>query len=619
MLDDSSGTTIAGRYQIVGLIGKGGLGVVYRAVDLHLGKTIALKVLPKGIGDGQEHQTLIAEAKILERLHCPNIVCIYDYGEAGNSTYLATEYVEGHSLAEILRRGKPIDILCAAVILRQIGKALECIHQSGLIHRDIKPSNILISKQGKVLLIDFGLAGQPGPQLTGIGTIVGTPAYMSPEQATGEAIDARSDVFSLAAVIYESVTGRRPFEGHSIGDLLRKVAETRPVSPRELNPLVNRGLEAALLKALANDPAQRFSSVQLFMREVDRSMPRFVGGGDDASILLRRLLNRTAASDEPIAEEESDSTFASFLGESRTHAYDGELYGGDSATLAGRTDVSLKLQQRKRRARRWRAAALVLFFVLVLASSTVTMHRQAVGPAHAISKDYLLLLVIPLAAALIWLGRFISDRFGRRGAVELAREKPQMPADELGAPPTAPVVNVDRVAECPVVGQINPGQEITPREFSDELPTIETIPHATEIFGGLAQLKSGTTAVAWLLFLNGPLRGRQVRLSDTFTINSAAVDDVVLQDPSVSRRHAQIVLENGRFCIYDLESRRGTLVNGVPIQRQELQDRDEVRIGNVSMLFVNAVSQEDLTEEARRRLSEFHSLWEELKRSVHHD
>jgi len=125
--------------------------------------------------------------------------------------------------------------------------------------------------------------------------------------------------------------------------------------------------------------------------------------------------------------------------------------------------------------------------------------------------------------------------------------------------------------------------------------------------------------MAWLLYHNGPLRGRRFRLADRFTIDSSAVDDLVLSDPEFSRRHAQIVLEKGRFYIYDLESRHGTMVNGVPVKRQELRDRDEVRIGYVTMLFIDAVSQEELTQEAKRRLGEFDSLWEELKRSVHND
>jgi serine/threonine protein kinase len=481
MADDLSGTTIAGRYQIVGLIGLGRIGAVYRAIDLHRGEIVALKVLRKGILDRQEHQSLLAEARILERLHGPNLVRIYDYGEAGDATYIATEYVEGRSLAEILRAaGKPLDVRCAVEILRQIGKALEYVHHNGLLHRDIKPSNILVSKQGKVLLADFGLATHPGPQLTTIGTIVGTPAYMSPEQAMGQAIDARSDVFSLAAVIYESITGRRPFEGRSIDELLRSVVEMQPASPRHLNPMVDRGLDTALLKALANDPERRFSSVRLFLREIERSRPRFAAEADDAAILLSKLGNQSAS----------------------------------------------------------------------------------------------------------------------------------------------PVGSVNRTVGHGGPDQVTKGKEVTSPPPSHELlndsPTLETIPYAAEVSGDLARLRSKPTAMAWLLVLNGPLRGQRFQLAETFTIDSSAVGDLVLLDPSVSRRHAQIVLENGRFYIYDVQSRWGTMVNGAHVQRQELRDRDEIRIGHATMLFIHAVSQEDLTEEAKHRLSEFDFLWEELKRSVHH-
>jgi predicted Ser/Thr protein kinase len=598
MPDDISGTTIAGRYQVVEQIGRGGLGVVYRAIDRRLAKAVALKVLPKGILDGEEHQRLMAEAKILERLHCPNIVCIYDYGDSDNSTYLAMEYVEGRSLAEILSRTrKPLDILCALGILRQVGKALECIHQNGLVHRDIKPSNILISKQGKVLLADFGLAMEPGPQLTTIGTIVGTPAYMSPEQARGVAIDARSDIFSLAAVIYQSVTGRPPFEGLSIGVLLRNVVESHPRPPSELNPLVDYGLEAPLLKALAGDREQRFSSIRLFLEEVERSLPRFATAGGDAATLLSKLVTRPALDHQllDLAEAEPRPPFAP-----RGFDFVSGGLGGDVVTGGP-------------------AVGFDNIFASPVGGSRAQKREAPEGVVPETPADQPSASIRPQHRGR-WRWLATLGGFFRRGpqAGRSAGEAAHVPPKELEVKPPSSVNHVEETVADGQLVSVNT-QPTTPQPSSkepfDESPTIETFPYATGIY--LAQLKE-PTAVAWLTVLNGPFLYRAFRLADTFTIDNTLIDDATPADPSLSRRHAQIVLENGRFYIYDVESRQGTMVNGRPVQKQELKDGDEVRIGNVTMRF-NANNQADLDEEAKGRLREFDSLWEELTQSVHHD
>jgi hypothetical protein len=262
------GEVLADRYRIVAQLARGGMGAVYKAEDLTLSRPVAIKFVPAGATSRADPRPFAQEARALARLSHPNILAIYDIGEAGGSWYLVTEYVEGRSLLEIFRDRAPLDPDYVLHIGNQIGQALVEMHQQGLIHRDIKPANVLVSESGRVLLADFGLALASGERtLTPVGTVIGTPKYMSPEQAMGSTLDSRSDMYSLAAVLYEALAGpTSAATTASPTELLKNIVE-EPLPPvRDLNPQVPLAVSEILARALAKDRDDRYGSMEAFLR-----------------------------------------------------------------------------------------------------------------------------------------------------------------------------------------------------------------------------------------------------------------------------------------------------------------------------------------------------------------
>ena len=267
------GQTVA-HYQILEKLGQGGMGVVYKARDTHLDRFVALKVLPpERVADADRRRRFVQEAKAASALNHPNIVTIHDIDDAGGVHFIAMEYVAGKGLSELIgRKGlRPIDALEYAV---QIAGALAKAHAAGIIHRDLKPSNIMVGEDGQVKVLDFGLAklteagGLAEDESTRTlkaetaeGAILGTVAYMSPEQAEGKKIDPRSDIFSFGAVLYEMVTGRRAFQGDSTASTLAAVIKEDPKPPSEVSPRVPRDLEKVILRCLRKDPEWRWQNM----------------------------------------------------------------------------------------------------------------------------------------------------------------------------------------------------------------------------------------------------------------------------------------------------------------------------------------------------------------------
>ena len=235
------GTTL-GSYQVTAKIGEGGMGEVYRARDTKLDRDVALKVLPEAFtSDPDRLARFEREAKVLASLNHPNIGSIHGFEESGDTKALVLELVEGPTLADRIKGG-PIPIDEALPIAKQIAEALEAAHEAGVIHRDLKPANIKVREDGTVKVLDFGLAkaldttpqGDPSlsPTMTAaatqMGVIMGTAAYMSPEQARGKPVDKRSDIWAFGAVLYEMLSGRRPFEGRDVSETLGAVLRLEP-------------------------------------------------------------------------------------------------------------------------------------------------------------------------------------------------------------------------------------------------------------------------------------------------------------------------------------------------------------------------------------------------------
>jgi eukaryotic-like serine/threonine-protein kinase len=280
-------------YEILGQIGAGGMGEVYLARDTRLGRKVALKLLPSSLtADSQLRARFFREAQLASALDHPNICTIHEVGQSASIMFIAMQYVEGITLKQVIG-SHPLKVDALLSISLQTADALSAAHDQGITHRDIKSSNIVITPRGQVKVLDFGLAkltdtsGRQGvsdaeSELTRTGAVMGTPSYMSPEQARGERVDHRSDVFSLGVVIYEMASGELPFKGKSQAETMNAVI-TEPHTPAaELNEELPEGLSAAIDRALSKDPASRYQSMEemlLDLRQVGRAVG-FLGSSD---------------------------------------------------------------------------------------------------------------------------------------------------------------------------------------------------------------------------------------------------------------------------------------------------------------------------------------------------
>ncbi len=268
------------RYEMHRKIARGGMSDVYLARDLLLDRPVAVKVMfPEYAKDQTFVERFRREAQSAANLSHPNIVNVYDWGKEANTYFIVMEYVEGRSLSDIIRTEGPLAPRRAAEMAVAVAGALAFAHRNGVVHRDVKPGNILITSDNEVKVADFGIAqavnsGEAAVNLTRAGSVMGTAAYFSPEQAQGKPVDRRSDLYSLGCVLYESLTGRPPFLGDTPVAIAYKHVQEQPVAPSRFNDSVPRALESVTLKLLAKDPSERYSSGE----ELQGDLRRFLDG-----------------------------------------------------------------------------------------------------------------------------------------------------------------------------------------------------------------------------------------------------------------------------------------------------------------------------------------------------
>jgi serine/threonine-protein kinase len=265
-----------GKCQLLRLLGKGGMGSVYLAEHLFLKRRVAIKILSRDLcAEPEEVGRFEREAVAAARLDHENIVRIHDVDEEGGRPYIVMEYVEGEDLDDLIRRRGPLPVRRTAEIVREVARALEHAHASGVVHRDIKPANVLLRKDGRVKITDFGLARQVGErELAADGTVLGTPFYVSPEQAQGLPADGRSDIYSLGVTFYQALTKERPFEGRTPDSVVRKHLDRRRPSAKLRRPGLARSIELILQRMMAVRREDRYERASDLRRDLDLFLAR---------------------------------------------------------------------------------------------------------------------------------------------------------------------------------------------------------------------------------------------------------------------------------------------------------------------------------------------------------
>jgi len=274
----TTGSTFAGRYHIIEELGKGGMGKVYKAQDTEIREKVALKLIkPEIAADKKTIERVRHELTTARKIRHKNICGMYDIGEANGTTFITMEYVPGEDLKSFLRRSKKLTVETAVSIGKQICEGLTEAHKLGVVHRDLKPGNIMIDTEGNVRIMDFGIARSLSAKaVTVAGTMVGTPEYMSPEQAEGKEVDHRSDIYSLGVILFEMVTGQPPFEGESPLSVAMKHKSEAPPNPKKLVPQIPEGLNRLILRCLEKDRTRRYQTAEEILTDLaalEKSLP----------------------------------------------------------------------------------------------------------------------------------------------------------------------------------------------------------------------------------------------------------------------------------------------------------------------------------------------------------
>jgi eukaryotic-like serine/threonine-protein kinase len=287
-------TIVDGRYRVISRLGSGGMADVYAAEDTQLGRKVALKLLYRRFAEDAEFvERFRREASSAAGLQHPNIVQVFDRGEWDGTYYIAMECLEGRNLKQVVRDHGPLEPALAVDLVLQILKAARFAHRRGIVHRDIKPHNVIVDDEGRAKVTDFGIARAGASDMTETGSIMGTAQYLSPEQAQGQPVDARADLYSIGIVLYELLTGAPPFDAESPVTIALKQVTEDPVPPMQLNPAVSPALDAVVLRALRKQPPERYEDADAFIAALEGA-------------LAGRAVETVAVAEDPVAALEEE-------------------------------------------------------------------------------------------------------------------------------------------------------------------------------------------------------------------------------------------------------------------------------------------------------------------------
>ncbi|HEX7244771.1 MAG TPA: PASTA domain-containing protein [Solirubrobacterales bacterium] len=304
MPDVSQGSIVDERYQVLERIGAGGMADVWLAEDRHLQRQVALKVLHSRFAQDREFvERFRLEAEAAAGLQHPNVVSVYDRGEVEGTYYIAMQYLQGRTLKELIDAGLAPD--GAVRLIRQVLEGARFAHRHGVVHRDLKPQNVIVDVEGKATVTDFGIARAGVSEITQAGAVMGTPHYLSPEQAQGQEVTAVSDLYSIGVMLYEALTRRVPFEADSAVAVAMKQVAQAPQRPSTINPQISPALDAVVMRALEKDPGQRFQSADAFIAALDAAL-KDPGGGMSGTAAFAPLPPIVAIPEEPVAEGYED-------------------------------------------------------------------------------------------------------------------------------------------------------------------------------------------------------------------------------------------------------------------------------------------------------------------------
>ena len=270
-----------GRYEVLGELGQGAMGIVYKAKDPLIDRVVAIKTINLGLAldEKEEYESrFYQEAKAAGRLNHPNIVTVYDVGKSGDVAYIAMEFLQGRELRDVMNDGGVLPVEQVLDIVAQVAQGLAYAHEHEIVHRDVKPSNIMVLREGHAKITDFGIARMASSAVhTQTGMVLGSPKYMSPEQVMGKAIDSRSDIFSLGVMLYEMLTGQAPFNGENVNAIMYQTLNAVPAPPSTLNPAVPEMANFIVAKALAKKLEDRYQNARDFavdLRACRDTLPR---------------------------------------------------------------------------------------------------------------------------------------------------------------------------------------------------------------------------------------------------------------------------------------------------------------------------------------------------------